>query len=173
MIRRPPRSTLFPYTTLFRSCSLRQPKQHSGGDQAGREPGESACIGIIVTSSRCWLPCEKPHPGRSSDFSGASPAKAGHHAWTEYRNDGSLKATLTGNSSKSCAGPLSPRPYESRSCGTPRLWVQRPIPLSSTTDGQKRRFCLISREFLASAGWLAGRRHCLYLLHCDSLRIMV
>src|SRR3989442_6444216 len=23
MIRRPPRSTLFPYTTLFRSCSLR------------------------------------------------------------------------------------------------------------------------------------------------------
>src|SRR5690349_22203811 len=25
MIRRPPRSTLFPYTTLFRSCALRQP----------------------------------------------------------------------------------------------------------------------------------------------------
>src|SRR3712207_9464544 len=24
MIRRPPRSTLFPYTTLFRSCSLRR-----------------------------------------------------------------------------------------------------------------------------------------------------
>src|SRR3712207_7473424 len=25
MIRRPPRSTLFPYTTLFRSCTLRLP----------------------------------------------------------------------------------------------------------------------------------------------------
>src|SRR3712207_7241032 len=25
MIRRPPRSTLFPYTTLFRSCSMRLP----------------------------------------------------------------------------------------------------------------------------------------------------
>src|SRR2546427_5574647 len=25
MIRRPPRSTLFPYTTLFRSCSTRSP----------------------------------------------------------------------------------------------------------------------------------------------------
>src|SRR3712207_8267065 len=25
MIRRPPRSTLFPYTTLFRSCASRQP----------------------------------------------------------------------------------------------------------------------------------------------------
>src|SRR2546426_6490191 len=29
MIRRPPRSTLFPYTTLFRSNRNRQPKQHS------------------------------------------------------------------------------------------------------------------------------------------------
>src|SRR2546422_3298691 len=27
MIRRPPRSTLFPYTTLFRSCHLMQPKE--------------------------------------------------------------------------------------------------------------------------------------------------
>src|SRR2546427_6938859 len=25
MIRRPPRSTLFPYTTLFRSCTIRSP----------------------------------------------------------------------------------------------------------------------------------------------------
>src|SRR5690348_17874167 len=28
MIRRPPRSTLFPYTTLFRSCILRLIHQH-------------------------------------------------------------------------------------------------------------------------------------------------
>src|SRR2546430_10231720 len=28
MIRRPPRSTLFPYTTLFRSCSARTPLGH-------------------------------------------------------------------------------------------------------------------------------------------------
>src|ERR1039457_7432663 len=28
MIRRPPRSTLFPYTTLFRSHSLEQGRQH-------------------------------------------------------------------------------------------------------------------------------------------------
>src|SRR3989449_10741357 len=26
MIRRPPRSTLFPYTTLFRSCARRRPR---------------------------------------------------------------------------------------------------------------------------------------------------
>src|SRR3989442_7586767 len=30
MIRRPPRSTLFPYTTLFRSCAVRSPVV--GGD---------------------------------------------------------------------------------------------------------------------------------------------
>src|SRR5256885_16443640 len=31
MIRRPPRSTLFPYTTLFRSVTRNVPKLHCGG----------------------------------------------------------------------------------------------------------------------------------------------
>src|SRR2546430_8862384 len=31
MIRRPPRSTLFPYTTLFRSKSIAEPPKGSGG----------------------------------------------------------------------------------------------------------------------------------------------
>src|SRR5690242_21514757 len=31
MIRRPPRSTLFPYTTLFRSCPRRVPGRPAGG----------------------------------------------------------------------------------------------------------------------------------------------
>src|SRR2546430_7193351 len=39
MIRRPPRSTLFPYTTLFRSSAVR------GG--AARRPGEAAAAGQI------------------------------------------------------------------------------------------------------------------------------
>src|SRR3989449_11424349 len=48
MIRRPPRSTLFPYTTLFRSRLLGEPDagRRAGGDEiAGRqrhEPGEIA-----------------------------------------------------------------------------------------------------------------------------------
>src|SRR3712207_8084335 len=33
MIRRPPRSTLFPYTTLFRSCSRRHGRGDVGQDQ--------------------------------------------------------------------------------------------------------------------------------------------
>src|SRR2546429_3753539 len=37
MIRRPPRSTLFPYTTLFRSVGKRQPDAHQDfvGGQSG------------------------------------------------------------------------------------------------------------------------------------------
>src|SRR5262245_62449635 len=37
MIRRPPRSTLFPYTTLFRSHGLPHPLAHAG---PGVQPGE-------------------------------------------------------------------------------------------------------------------------------------
>src|SRR3712207_6865939 len=38
MIRRPPRSTLFPYTTLFRSCEEEPPTAHRRGDHAAH-PG--------------------------------------------------------------------------------------------------------------------------------------
>src|SRR2546427_5913700 len=55
MIRRPPRSTLFPYTTLFRSHVLRDGRQrpvsagsdlrqpHPARRQAGRPAGAGAC----------------------------------------------------------------------------------------------------------------------------------
>src|SRR2546422_6830218 len=36
MIRRPPRSTLFPYTTLFRSVFLFEPSEHFALHQDGR-----------------------------------------------------------------------------------------------------------------------------------------
>src|SRR3712207_8854733 len=39
MIRRPPRSTLFPYTTLFRSLRLRGPLPRRGGGGAARQLG--------------------------------------------------------------------------------------------------------------------------------------
>src|SRR2546430_12731048 len=49
MIRRPPRSTLFPYTTLFRSCWHRPRDlngtlgQGHGGESPRRVPGEEVC----------------------------------------------------------------------------------------------------------------------------------
>src|SRR3712207_8255550 len=39
MIRRPPRSTLFPYTTLFRSPSCQHHRGAGGGDLAGLRVG--------------------------------------------------------------------------------------------------------------------------------------
>src|SRR3712207_7250658 len=56
MIRRPPRSTLFPYTTLFRSVQVRGAGPHRGGPRppdngrracavpAGGEHGNSRCV---------------------------------------------------------------------------------------------------------------------------------
>src|SRR3712207_7424519 len=38
MIRRPPRSTLFPYTTLFRSTAERPPRRRPGGAARRRHP---------------------------------------------------------------------------------------------------------------------------------------
>src|SRR3989442_12720460 len=51
MIRRPPRSTLFPYTTLFRSFNLIQGavKDHAGGSynpSSGLRRGEIGVIGL-------------------------------------------------------------------------------------------------------------------------------
>src|SRR5690606_41723006 len=40
MIRRPPRSTLFPYTTLFRSCGRRPGPGAVAGRATGRWPGQ-------------------------------------------------------------------------------------------------------------------------------------
>src|SRR5256885_12099501 len=39
MIRRPPRSTLFPYTTLFRSCAPRQRGAQAAGSHSARLQG--------------------------------------------------------------------------------------------------------------------------------------
>src|SRR3712207_7848341 len=45
MIRRPPRSTLFPYTTLFRSHVLAQPHRHRVVVVAGRARAEDVTEG--------------------------------------------------------------------------------------------------------------------------------
>src|SRR2546430_12673163 len=47
MIRRPPRSTLFPYTTLFRSCVVRGPDLLWGGDIRRFHPPAGKFDGVI------------------------------------------------------------------------------------------------------------------------------
>src|SRR5256885_10802686 len=48
MIRRPPRSTLFPYTTLFRS--LRAGREFAAN---GRRGGEARILGLALQCSGC------------------------------------------------------------------------------------------------------------------------
>src|SRR2546422_1515318 len=47
MIRRPPRSTLFPYTTLFRSVGARQERPHRQGHPHAREARASGNAGRL------------------------------------------------------------------------------------------------------------------------------
>src|SRR5438477_2539606 len=49
MIRRPPRSTLFPYTTLFRSFDDHDPPH---GGAAGRAPGGEPAPGVPALPGR-------------------------------------------------------------------------------------------------------------------------
>src|SRR3712207_8271550 len=72
MIRRPPRSTLFPYTTLFRSLPrLRRAAARPGGaDRAGRAPGLTAPAGSARTRSATAPPCStlgRVHDERSEE----------------------------------------------------------------------------------------------------------
>src|SRR2546427_4515457 len=54
MIRRPPRSTLFPYTTLFRSEDARRPEgdRDVGGRRVARERRGRARLGLAARADR-------------------------------------------------------------------------------------------------------------------------
>src|SRR3712207_8328833 len=52
MIRRPPRSTLFPYTTLFRSAVHRAGVQGGGGAPALVRPERGAAVAAAVGEDR-------------------------------------------------------------------------------------------------------------------------
>src|SRR2546426_6880118 len=54
MIRRPPRSTLFPYTTLFRSCANHVPPSSGSLRRAPRKP---ECLRSEEHTSELQSPC--------------------------------------------------------------------------------------------------------------------
>src|SRR5690348_18114196 len=53
MIRRPPRSTLFPYTTLFRSCRIapRRGAEHEQSANGNTSPTDFVKIGVRLTAA--------------------------------------------------------------------------------------------------------------------------
>src|SRR3989441_7925374 len=100
MIRRPPRSTLFPYTTLFRSRSCRRTRcgascPASPTSAASRSPGRSA------RSRRGWrsaspTPGRWPSPLSRCSCSGPrSPPRAGSaKAWCSERRPAKIQLLL-------------------------------------------------------------------------------
>src|SRR5256884_9411083 len=67
MIRRPPRSTLFPYTTLFRSRALTEVAQVAGLREAvGRSTAPGLC--------RVWWALASAHLGRTAEAEAALEA---------------------------------------------------------------------------------------------------
>src|SRR3712207_7714463 len=66
MIRRPPRSTLFPYTTLFRSCAVRMPDGDAAvppGHPDGGDLGPPAGTGAVAPG----LPAPRSGAGQRSE----------------------------------------------------------------------------------------------------------
>src|SRR3712207_7250449 len=53
MIRRPPRSTLFPYTTLFRSARKRRSRGDRSPRSARHRGGQALRAGAEASTSRC------------------------------------------------------------------------------------------------------------------------
>src|SRR3712207_7278007 len=60
MIRRPPRSTLFPYTTLFRSQHADH-RAHCQHPDDGRHAGEAAISAVVLAVDRLRLPRSEEH----------------------------------------------------------------------------------------------------------------
>src|SRR2546429_348940 len=73
MIRRPPRSTLFPYTTLFRSHQATQPEAECLVDRLERLPGLGEPLGEVLG-----------HPDFLRALSRAEPSRVlrGYHCST-------------------------------------------------------------------------------------------
>src|SRR2546422_6939773 len=94
MIRRPPRSTLFPYTTLFRSREARLDRHRAHGLRDGRAPGEGRLRHRAVEprseehtselQSRLHLVCrllleKKKKTKRRKNHEGAHPCRRGKY----------------------------------------------------------------------------------------------
>src|SRR3712207_8524408 len=78
MIRRPPRSTLFPYTTLFRSRRLHGPAQPTYPDRGG---GAAAPDRVIVTTPLTNT------VRTTSALSGTSPGEGGGGRSEEHTSE--------------------------------------------------------------------------------------
>src|SRR3712207_9220901 len=97
MIRRPPRSTLFPYTTLFRSVVA------VGIDQAG-VVGAPRAVGVADADLRGGVLRDhgRDRPGVEQETAADRPAALGH---------GNARRVVGGRGSEEHTSELPSRPY--------------------------------------------------------------
>src|SRR2546422_5505840 len=76
MIRRPPRSTLFPYTTLFRS---RVPSEIRSTDVGGTVPSDVRCRRATFTASATASPIAVPSLGASESSASTTLSRSEEH----------------------------------------------------------------------------------------------
>src|SRR5690554_7150230 len=76
MIRRPPRSTLFPYTTLFRSCPRRSARRAPDHQRRGRAPDDRSEEHTSELQSRPHLVCRLLLEKKKSRGTSGSPPQA-------------------------------------------------------------------------------------------------
>src|SRR5256885_10853512 len=107
MIRRPPRSTLFPYTTLFRSraAPLR------GGSRGNRSPARDRRKARGGRGTDASTPRKPPGPPPPGWLRGAAapPGTAPRSARAGRRPDPVLRRPFPRQAGRACAGALRPR----------------------------------------------------------------
>src|SRR3712207_8410532 len=85
MIRRPPRSTLFPYTTLFRSPAAT--RSSAGGGVCGREDGAGKPAGLVLLlpPGMARVPPEPRDRDRPADRAGGAGRSEEHTSELQSR----------------------------------------------------------------------------------------
>src|SRR6266850_1420622 len=167
MIRRPPRSTLFPYTTLFRSGPGAVPwaGYHSQDENPGRVAGQ------IAHRAHEPLRARGARRARPRDAGGGLLAElareAAHQAHGRRRRRGGRAAAIRGGG-RASAGAVSRALWrereQARSGGAARsrraarqLVAERSLPVAARARHPRRlRSCLHQRQVLGRA--IRGRR---------------
>src|SRR2546425_4336072 len=76
MIRRPPRSTLFPYTTLFRSTPNAFASRRARSRSWSTRTSRSRTAGWLASAGTCSTPAIAPHPTTATVGAAAPPNRA-------------------------------------------------------------------------------------------------
>src|SRR3712207_5600222 len=137
MIRRPPRSTLFPYTTLFRSQGAEQL-----GDAFGRRPeGEVAEVPDVVIRGHGLVPALHDRAVHLADRREGALVDAQTRRVAEVRVAGEERghAPLAAVGSVSSARP-EPSAGAARRCPPPAVpWLRRGSPRRRWSGARPRR----------------------------------